>query len=157
MPSVSHKWRRFYQLSGYERGALIEGAAGLVATWACLRLAGFRRWNALLEWLSPSAAMINQPVTALECAQIVARMEAAAARNLLFRPTCLERSVVLCWLLRRRGIPAELRIGARQDQQRFSAHAWVQCLDAIFDDSGETHLHFVPFDGPIASPETPTR
>jgi Transglutaminase-like superfamily len=157
MPSVSHKWRRFYRLSGYERGALIEAAAGLVATWAGLRLAGFRRWNALMEWLSPSGAMMNQPATGLESAEIVARMEAAAARNLLFRPTCLERSLVLWWLLRRRGIPAELRIGARQDQQRFAAHAWVQCLNTTFDDSGETHLHFVPFDGPIASPGTPTR
>ena len=57
---------------------------------------------------------------------MIARMEAAAARHLPFQPNCLEQSLALWWLLRRRGIPADLRIGVRKDAANFEAHAWVE-------------------------------
>jgi len=157
LASVTEKWRRFLQLSGFERATVIEAFAGLMITWPSLRLAGFRRWRAVLEWLSPGQSKAQPSfATGLELARIVARMEAAAARNLFFRPNCLERSLVLWWLLRRRGIPAELRIGARKDAQKFEAHAWVEYGGSAVNQADETHLHFTPFDGPITSVETPT-
>jgi hypothetical protein len=155
LASATHKWRTFSQLSGFERGTLVEAFAGLVVTWLGLRLAGFRRWRRVLEWLVP-APPGSLTSCSVECARTVARMESAAARNLFFRPNCLERSLVLWWLLGRRGIAAELRIGARKDAQKLEAHAWVECGGVVIDEPEETHLHFVPFDGPIASVETPT-
>jgi len=56
---------------------------------------------------------------------------------------------VLWWLLRRRGIAAELRIGARKEFDRFEAHAWVEADSAVLNDATAEHRHFVPFDGPI--------
>ena len=56
---------------------------------------------------------------------------------------------MLWWLAARRGIPAELRIGARKQAGRFEAHAWVEMGNVVLNDSGEAHLHFAPFDGSI--------
>jgi len=80
-------------------------------------------------------------------------MQAAAARNLFFRPNCLEQSLVLWWLLRRRGIEAALRIGARKDSNRFEAHAWLELNSQVLNDASAEHRHFVPFERPILSME----
>lgn len=85
---------------------------------------------------------------------MIARLESAAARNLFHRSSCLERSIVLCWLLRSRGIPAELRVGAQKHVERFEAHAWVECEGIVLNDADDIHSHFVPFDGPVTPAET---
>ena len=70
------------------------------------------------------------------------------------RTNCLEQSLVLCWLLRRRGIAADLRIGARKDSDRFEAHAWVELNSQVLNDATAEHRHFVPFEKPILSMES---
>jgi transglutaminase superfamily protein len=151
-------WQKFWRLSGYERGIALEAASALAATWLGLRLAGFRRWKNLLTRLTPTANSVPRQPTASqrEPAEVIARIAAAAARNLFFGTNCLEQSLVLWWLLRRRGIAAELRIGARKEFQRFEAHAWVEVDSAVLNDTSAEHLHFVPFDGPISPLEART-
>jgi hypothetical protein len=63
---------------------------------------------------------------------------------------------VLWWLLRRRGIATELRIGARKEFERFEAHAWVEVDAEVLNDASAEHQHFVPFDGPITPLEART-
>jgi Transglutaminase-like superfamily len=155
LASFEQKWQTFSRLSGFERGAAIEASVALAITWLGLRLAGFRRWKSVLEWLAPRNSAVALASPESETARAIARMEAAAARNLFFRPNCLERSLVLWWLLCSRGIRAELRIGARKQARTFEAHAWVESGGSVIGDPGETHLHFAPFDGPIASLEPP--
>lgn len=152
------RWQKFWRLSGYERGIVLEAAGGLLATWLGLRLVGFRRWKNVLAWLAPSAnsTMRRQNASQRESAELIARMEAAAARNVFFGTNCLEQSLVLWWLLRRRGISAELRIGARKEFERFEAHAWVELDSAVLNDRNAEHLHFIPFDGPITPLEART-
>jgi len=151
---MMQRWHRFWRLSGYERGVVLEAAGGLLATWLGLRLAGFRRWKNVLAALAPSPnttarqANASQP-SQRDAAQTIARMAAAATRNFFFNTNCLEQSLVLWWLLRRRGIAAELRIGARKEFERFEAHAWVEADSAVLNDATAEHRHFVPFDGPI--------
>jgi hypothetical protein len=155
---MMERWQKFWRLSGYERGVALEAAGGLLATWLGLRLAGFRRWKSVLAWLAPSANTTSreQAASQRESAEVIARMAAAAARNVFFGTNCLEQSLVLWWLLRRRGIAAELRIGARKEFQRFEAHAWVEVDSAVLNDTSAEHLHFVPFDGPISPLEART-
>ena len=114
---MMQRWHRFWQLSGYQRGLALEAGGGLLATWVGLRLAGFRRWKNVLAWLAPSLNTTARQADALQrqSAEAIARMAAAAARNFFFETNCLEQSLVLWWLLRRRGIAAELRIGARKE------------------------------------------
>jgi hypothetical protein len=150
-------WNRFWRLSGFERGVVTEATAALLATWLGLRLAGFRRWKRVLERLGPTANGSLQGASDKESAQVIARMAAAAARNLFFSTNCLEQSMVLWWLLRRLGIEAELRIGARKEVGRFEAHAWVEVDSVVLNDADAEHRHFVPFDGPISPLEARTQ
>jgi Transglutaminase-like superfamily len=143
-------------MSRRSQGAALEAALALVATKVGLRLAGFRRWKALLVWLTPQTPDSAQAPDAagIETAREIARIQDAVCRHLIFHASCLEQSLVLWWLLGRRGIPAELRIGARKEAGRFEAHAWVEAGSLVLNDSGEAHLHFAPFDGTIISMET---
>jgi Transglutaminase-like superfamily len=146
-------WRRFWRLSGFERLAVIEAAAALSLTWLGLRIAGFRRWKAIAE----RHTLRSEPKSAwnrdakVQMGKEVARMAAAAARYLPFRTNCLEQSFVLCWLLERRGIAADLKMGARKVADRFEAHAWVENEGVVVGGLSEEHLHFVPFEGSVAS------
>jgi Transglutaminase-like superfamily len=155
---MMQRWHRFWRLSGFERGVVIEATGGLLATWLGLRLTGFRRWKSVLTWLGPSAIAIAplRGASQKESAQVIAQMAAAAARNLFFSTNCLEQSLVLWWLLRRLGIAAALRIGARKEVGRFEAHAWVEVGGAVLNDTNAVHHHFVPFDGPISPLEART-
>jgi hypothetical protein len=149
---------RFLRLHGYERRIVLAAAAGLVTTWLGLRLAGFRRWHRALEWIALTTAKPLDTTSAgvVERAREIAGLVAAAARNLPWRMYCLEQSLVVWWLLRRRGIPATLRMGGRKEGERFEAHAWVELEGANLSDSDTEYIHFIPFEGLITSRETQT-
>jgi hypothetical protein len=152
-------WRRFWRLTGSERAVVLEAAAGLGITWAGLRLAGFRRWKIIVERFvrmgaSNSAVRVEATVSA---EPEIARLASATAHYLPFRTNCLEQSLVLWWLLTRRGIPVDLKIGARKEADRFEAHAWVEFEGGVIGSPGEEHLHFVPFAGSVNSLETQSR
>jgi hypothetical protein len=146
-------WRRYRRLERGDRRLARETAAALLATRIGLRVGGLRRWKELLVRLGPprtagaSAGLPGQP--AIEVARRVAAIQDAASRHLPWQASCLERSLVLWWQLRRSGIAAEMRIGARKEGGRFEAHAWVELGNVVLNDSGETHMHFAPFDGAI--------
>lgn len=152
--NVVMKFRRFSRLSGFERAALIEAFLGLATTWIGLRLAGFQRWTFIMKSFAPlpNDEKVNPRI--IDSAQVVSRMQQSAARNLFFQPNCLEQSIVLWWILRRRGIHSDVRIGARRQADGFKAHAWVECGGAVLNEFQGVHRHFVPFDGPIVSVET---
>jgi Transglutaminase-like superfamily len=153
-------WRKFWRKSSYERAIALEAAGTLTATWVGLRIAGYRRWRNLLAQFIPAinkqtmSPNLSDNKTYQENAMTIARMEAAAARHLPFRTNCLEQSLTLWWLLRRRGIPADLRIGVRKDAGSFEAHAWVETNGTVLGESGDQHTHFVPLESAIPSLET---
>jgi len=72
-------------------------------------------------------------------------MVLAAARRSLVGVSCLERSLVLWWLLGRQGIASQLRIGVRTDNQKFAAHAWVECQGLALGEPEAPHLHYAAF------------
>lgn len=143
-------------MSGTARVAALEAAGGLAATSVGLRVAGFRRWKGVLAWFAPrmdAPANLADPAL-IETARQIARIQDAVSRHLTFHANCLEQSLVLRWLLARRGIPADLRIGARKVAGRFEAHAWVELGGLVLNDPGEEHRHFAPFEGSIVAMET---
>jgi len=71
-------------------------------------------------------------------------MVLAAARHSFFAATCLERSLALWWLLARRGVASQLRIGVRKTGEKFEAHAWVEHGGAAIGEPEATHLHTPP-------------
>jgi hypothetical protein len=60
------------------------------------------------------------------------------------RLDCLPRAMAVYILLRRRGVPATLRIGVKR--YPFGAHAWVECLGEALDDATDDWQHepYVP-------------
>ena len=150
-------WRRFRSLTGIERRTVLEAAAAMTATWLGMRVAGSSFCKAALSRVGRMAdgnANAANRASDLETANRLARLQIATARNLFFPTNCLDRSLALCWMLRRRGMPAELRIGARKEAKQLEAHAWVEVGRVVLNDFGEAHLHFAPFDGSIVSMET---
>jgi hypothetical protein len=147
--SPLNAWRRFWQLSSFERSTILAAAAGLTATWLALRILGFHRWKNSLDRRTSGPPVATTNSAQLPCALLVARLQSAAARHLFFRTNCLEQAMTLCYLLRRRGIPADLRFGARKQSSRLEAHAWVEHLGVPLNEDHGEHRHFLPFDNPL--------
>jgi Transglutaminase-like superfamily len=147
-------WAAFRRLDRADRRLAAGTAASLAATRIGLRLAGLPRWKGVLLRLAPRQAWTGSEEARTAVAQRIARIQEAVSRHLIWHASCLEQSLVLWWQLRRRGIAAEMRIGARKQAGRFEAHAWVELGNVILNDSAEAHKHFAPFDGSILSLET---
>jgi hypothetical protein len=77
---------------------------------------------------------------------LTARMVRSAAYRSLGTPTCLEKSLVLWWMLGRQGIASNLRIGTRKTGDKFEAHAWVECNEMAINEPEELHKHYTAFD-----------
>jgi hypothetical protein len=60
----------------------------------------------------------------------LAELAAIAGRRGAIAASCLRQSLIVWWWLRRRGLPAQLRIGTIGSAESFAAHAWVE-LDGI--------------------------
>lgn len=90
--------------------------------WLGLRVLGLARFQVwLLKGSAQSPLSLTFPV-------IKALGEAVniAARHSPFPATCLTRSLLLGWLLWRRGVQSQLRIGVRLTEGALDAHAWVE-------------------------------
>ncbi len=65
--------------------------------------------------------------------------------------TCLSRSLALCRALRRRRLPAVMRLGAARDGPGLKAHAWVEMHGRVLNDSTTIAAVFPP----LAAPDRP--
>ena len=95
-----------------------------------------------LRWLSPSALISRLGRVSRRPPALVPELDPRRAARLvkavaaLYRMPCLEQSLVLFRILRRRGIPAELRIGVRKVSGGLNAHAWVEHDGRLLLDGG---------------------
>lgn len=144
-------WARFCNLSGRERRDFFRGLLFLPLVVAWLRVSTFRRVRQALEKRHRDAALTNQrdDTRALAESQSASRMLDAASRRGIVRGNCLSRSIALWWLLRRKGIPAQLRIGARKIGDQLEAHAWIEVAGQAINDSDDVQTRYAPFAGPV--------
>lgn len=151
-------WRAFWRLSPDLRGLALETGVVLTLTWLGLRSLGFRRWQALVTRLTPHApGAVEISESLLNRCRAIARLEQSVARRLSFRSNCLDQSLTLWWMLRRRGVAAEMHIGGRKEAANFEAHAWVEVGGYTFPEMSGGDPPFTPFDRPIEPVETQTR
>lgn len=121
---------------------MIQALVLLPIVTASLRLAGFQK---TYRWLD-----VPQTEGASSDGRTVDESVDVAARNLpLYKPTCLPRSLVLWHMLRRRGEPAELRIGVRAADGHFIAHAWVERDGVVVNDAPDIAQRFAPLELPV--------
>ena len=114
----------FIRLSAAERSDLIEAVALCALAGVLIRVLAFRRLAARLgRHMAVSPATIDA-ATSAEVARIRWAV-GAAARHLPWRPVCLPQALTAQWMLRRRGIPSTLYLGA-DPARDYDAHAWVR-------------------------------
>jgi hypothetical protein len=89
-----------------------------------LFLIGTRRVMGLLRKLLSRCSAGGQ--NREERAEMLARQIERTARVGRLRDSCLPRSILLWWLLRRQGILTRLRLGVKGNGKAVRAHAWVE-------------------------------
>lgn len=140
---------RFRELAWPERWLLGQTQVVVLLVALGLRLRGYGRLKALLERTSPLGDAGRRDAGSGsglgERVQRVAEVVDISLRRGPFGGTCLERSLTLWWLLRRRGVESRLRFGVRREEE-FEAHAWVEIDGVILNDQSEPDSHFAPID-----------
>ena len=132
---------QFHNLNAMQKCRLLAAWLWLPLFWLGLRVLGLPRFQAwLLKGPARSALSLTLPV-------IKALGEAVniAARHSPFPATCLTRSLLLGWLLRRRGVQSQLCIGVRLTQGALNAHAWVECEGVPVNDRPDVGAQFASF------------
>src|SRR5690606_37178790 len=125
-PDMPGGLARLRAMSARERLQLGWMAATLPLIHGALRTFGYPRTRAWLEQRSQHPAPRTATPADLESALAAARIAAIAGRRGLVTATCLRQALLLHWLLRRRGLQPELRIGVRKQGEALDAHAWVE-------------------------------
>ena len=83
-------------------------------------------------------------------AERIAWIVRVAAEKGPYFARCLEQSLVLNWLLRRRGVDAHILFGARKLNEQMEAHAWVEVNGATLDADEGAFRDFLPMHEPFA-------
>lgn len=110
----------------------------LLALKVALRLFGFKR---VLQWIGDRIRPIPATTSLdLEAVRAVERAVATAGALYPGRALCLEQSLVLYCLLRRRGVRVIYCQGVRP--QPFEAHAWIEYRGQVINDVTEHTRHF---------------
>ena len=131
--SMTKHFNRFLQFntrSRVQQHTLLTAWACLPLFWLGLRVLGLQHFQA---WLLKTSTRPARDLT-LSDIQLLGEAVNIAARHTPFPATCLTRSLLLGWLLRRRGVQSDLRIGVRLIQGALDAHAWVECAGLPVND-----------------------
>jgi hypothetical protein len=142
--SMRTSWSAVRRLPGRDRWTLVEAAALLPAASVGLKLIGLRGCQNVLAVLAPGGPFAT-PDNAADSVPSTARMVRIAATRGLWKASCLPRSLVLAYLLRRRRIDARVRIGVRRQNGNLEAHAWVEVDGGVVNDRSDVHEQFAPF------------
>jgi hypothetical protein len=141
------KWSDLRALSIRDRLNLLLYSVLLLLVDAGLRSMGYRRLRASLA--AHPQHLTKYPgneVEAIEVSRHVSYLVTVAARHGLLQPSCLRQSLLIWWLLRRKGIPTDLRIGVKKQGVQLYAHAWIRLGNEIINDSVEVECNFSAFD-----------
>lgn len=134
---------KFCALSPLHQRTLLVAAAWMPFFWLSLWVVGLPRLRAWTQ-RRPLAADCRK-VMQLSDIQALGDLVNVAARHTVGPRNCLTRSLVLDWLLRRRSIESQLRIGVRLDHGALNAHAWVECQGVPVNDEPDVSAKFAAF------------
>jgi hypothetical protein len=136
--------RRLRAFDGEQRRISIAATAALPALHLIAQFGGLRAIRRVLRVGSPSSTRVDGIAAGKHLANPVATV-ASALR--LDRRGCVARATFLWWLLRRRGIAAEVVIGSRMIDGRLEAHAWVEVDGSVIDDAPDVRERYPAFEG----------
>jgi hypothetical protein len=152
-------WSKLLALSAREKSLLVQSLFALPLNGLALHLMGLNRWRELLSRPGP----INQvgakalPESLLDQAHETARAVGIAASRGPYRGNCLQQSLTIWWLLHRQKIESAIRFGARMENGRFEAHAWVEFRGVALNEGPNLCNSFAPFEHAMTTAEVATR
>jgi hypothetical protein len=134
-------------MPGADRRRLIGCAILLPAIGAALRLLGLSRTYRVLGRSShPASASPVEAESAQAYARNLARLIGIASRHGPYHATCLRQSLALWWLLRRKGLAADLRVGVGRRDAAVDAHAWVELEGRVLNDRATIGEDYAPYE-----------
>lgn len=139
--------RKFMRLSGPEKAVFLKAAGLLPLVAVGLRLSGFASVQTKLAQLAGPSSRFGRPAElAVDVATVAALVELAARKGPV-RVNCLERSLALWFLLQRRGVAADLRVGVRvaSAAERATFHAWIEHQGQVINDTSDVGYRYQPF------------
>ena len=140
-------WNRLlHSLRIASKLSFLDWLALLDAWWVLLYFYFRLRWGSFERLTQTSIHHAGRTVDQFPVAQHVARLVGWASRLHLLRMTCLPQSLTLRWMLGRRGIASELKIGARKTRIGIHAHAWVEVDGEMVGEAGGKEYEFSPLD-----------
>jgi hypothetical protein len=150
-PTLLRWWRSWRVLPWATRIRILQLWLQLPCCMLLLRTFGFNRlYTWLLHHSPPLDPSVPTPAVMTEVRKL-GHLTNLAARHHIVRPTCLHRSFLLWWLLRRRGLDARLQIGVRRTADskaptaEIEAHAWVEMNGQVINDAAEVQSCFATF------------
>jgi len=145
------KLRKLLRLNPTERWTLAQAMILLPLTALALRLTGLRRTQRIFSSFITSVSVWKRERSEANLTQAhrISHLVSLAVNHGVYQANCLQRSLVLWWLLRSRGIESELHFGTRKNAGRFEAHAWVEIDDIVLNDSSDVRQRYQPFDRAI--------
>jgi hypothetical protein len=138
------RFARFLALRPSDRLLVLQAAIAGPLVRAALGVLGFRRCYLGLEKLARLPRTPALPPAAQDEVARAARLVQAAWRHGPLDPHCLTQSLTLWWLLRRRGIDSDIRIGVRKVGEELEAHAWVEWSGTALTDHPQVSRKFAP-------------
>lgn len=135
-----------------ELGLLLQAPLLLPVAAMALRRWGLRRvQGAVARRPLRSDKADDDPAARQAAAERLGWCVQVAAAYGPWRANCLQRSLVLWWLLRRRGLEGDLRIGVRRDPASgvLEFHAWIEYGGFVLNDRRDVRQRYATFDRAI--------
>ena len=136
-------------MSWRDRGLLVETLAIISTLPLVLRVVRVQRLTGTLGRTFDGRRLAESKADEPRARQI-ARIVAMASRHTPTANTCLHRSLALWWVLGRRGLDSQLKMGARLSDGRLDAHAWVEHSGVVINDDPEVTGAYTPLPGVTA-------
>jgi hypothetical protein len=135
--------RQLWSLPAADRWRLLSLVLAVPLIEAGLRSCGFQRIHRILHRLAITGAPPS-PAPGREVARH-RRLLRVVCRHSPLPGRCLAQSLALWWLLKRRGIKTELRIGTRKREGQIEGHAWVEYQNVAVNDAADVSAQYIPF------------
>lgn len=124
---MAGRWNGWRSLTWAERRQYLFITLGLGFVHVALAIVGYQRTKQWLEARSRHANARAVTETELQSAHRLAHLASIAGRHGAISATCLRQSLLLYWILRRRGLQPVVRLGVRKSAgAALDAHAWVE-------------------------------
>ncbi len=141
------KLKQFREFSFPQKKVLCLAMLSLPLIALLLHTLGYKRTTFLLSRFMPAESSRHAPVgNELNKVRDLARITHISARHNVYKANCLKQALLIWFLLGRRSISSEIKIGMQKDPDcTFSAHAWVECNGEPLIDSKDTIDRFSAF------------